>query len=195
VKVNAILLAGGKSSRFGKNKALTSFAGEILIARIVRQLQESFAEIIVVANERAELDFLDKVKIVQDLQPGKGPLGGLYTGLVHSDQEYNFMTGCDMPFLEANYFELLKSYLPGYDLVIPEFAGYLEPLAGIYHKNNLALIEDRLANNHLQIKSFFSSAKLKIIREEEISEIGKPAKLFFNINYQKDKKKAEKLLD
>jgi len=76
-----------------------------------------------------------------------------------------------------------------YDVLVPEYNGYLEPLVAIYSRNLLAIIEVLLNRDILKIKSFFSDVNLKVIREEEISEVADPAHIFYNINYKRDLKK------
>lgn len=199
-KQNAVLLAGGESSRYGENKALTSFAGRTLIEYIYSKLTNYFKRVIIIGS-RDDYNFIKGAEIREDLFENRGPLAGLYTGLYYSDAEYNFVCGCDMPFLDEDYFSFLESFIASeksdsnYQLIVSEYRSYLEPLAAFYHKNLLAEIKKNIEEDNLRIKSFYDQSKLKIIREEELKLNFDLEKLFFNINYPEDKKRAIKILE
>jgi molybdopterin-guanine dinucleotide biosynthesis protein A len=188
--MNAILLSGGNSSRFGTNKALESINGKPLIEQIVENLKNAFEKVYIIGNVK-EYIFLQDVFFCEDIIPNKGPLGGILTGLICSDSEYNFLTGCDMPFLTSEFFEFVKLQKKDYDVLVPEYNSYLEPLAAVYSKKCLPFISDSLKKDQLKLKSFFPKVKVRIIKETVIREIGEPEKLFFNINYKEDVEKLE----
>lgn len=191
-KVNAVLLAGGNSTRYGEDKALIYFQGKALIEIIYSKLNSFFDEVIIVANN-GDYDFLDNAVIKKDIIKNKGPLGGIYTGLYYSDAEYNFIVGCDMPFINNEYFSFLltKTKEDNFDVAAVKKDGYIEPLAALYHRRVLALIKENISDNNLRIKSFYSESKVKIIEEKELEKKFNLEKLFFNINHPKDKLTAE----
>lgn len=78
---------------------------------------------------------LSEVKVMVDLYPGKGALGGIYTGLASSDSLYNLVVGCDMPFLNRDLLRYLIGIAPGFDAVIPRIDDMYEPLHAVYTKN------------------------------------------------------------
>ncbi len=188
--MNALLLSGGKSSRFGTNKAMETINGKPLIEQIVQGLKNVFEKVYIIGNVK-EYTFLQGVFFCEDIIPNKGPLGGLLTGLICSDSEYNFLTACDMPFLTREFFEFVKLQKKDYDLLVPAYNSYLEPLAAVYSKKCLPFISDSLKRNQLKLKSFFPQVNVRIIKETVIREIGEPEKLFFNINYKEDVQKLE----
>ncbi|PNR97987.1 Molybdopterin-guanine dinucleotide biosynthesis protein A [Petrotoga olearia DSM 13574] len=185
-----MLLSGGKSSRFGTNKALESVNGRPLIEQIVQSLKNAFEKVYIIGNVK-EYAFLQDVFFCEDIIPNKGPLGGLLTGLTCSDSEYNFLTACDMPFLTNEFFEFVKLQKKDYDVLVPEYNSYLEPLAAVYSKKCLPFISASLEKNQLKLKSFFPKVQVRIIKENVIKEIGVPERLFFNINYKEDIEKME----
>ncbi|ADQ14526.1 molybdenum cofactor guanylyltransferase [Halanaerobium hydrogeniformans] len=195
---NAILLAGGESSRFGGNKALAEFNGRPLIELIYANLNDYFNQVIVIGDKKT-YSFLKGAEIKADIIENKGPLAGLYTGLYYSNKDYNFLAACDMPFLNKSYFSFLESYFSSdnnnYQIIVSEYRSFLEPLAGYYHKNLLKLIEKKLKNDELRIKSIYQEADLKIVKEDILKEKFNLKKLLFNINYPEDKLKAEKILN
>ncbi|MCX7635430.1 MAG: molybdenum cofactor guanylyltransferase [Syntrophales bacterium] len=98
--VTGIILAGGRSTRMGTNKALIRIGGERLIDRTVRVYREVFDDIILVTNE--PLLYVDQdVAIVTDVVPGRGPLMGIFTGLLFAAHDAAFVAPCDMPYLTA----------------------------------------------------------------------------------------------
>ncbi|MDK2812197.1 MAG: molybdenum cofactor guanylyltransferase [Petrotoga sp.] len=192
--MNALLLSGGKSSRFGTNKAMETINGRPLIEQIVKGLKNAFEKVYIIGNVK-EYVFLQDVFFCEDIIPNKGPLGGLLTGLTCSDSEYNFLTACDMPFLTSEFFEFVNLQKKDYDVLVPEYNSYLEPLAAVYSKKCLPFINASLKNDQLKLKSFFPKVKVRIIKETIIREIGEPEKLFFNINYKEDIEKLEMNLE
>lgn len=193
-KLNAVLLAGGESSRFGSDKALISFAGMTLIEYIYNNLQENFSRVIVIGS-KDKYSFLKEAEIREDIYPDSGPLAGIYTGLYYSESSYNFICGCDMPFLDKDYFDLLKkekAEKPTAEIIVPRFKGYLEPLAAIYKRSLLAKIRLEILNNNLKIKSFYQKSSRRIIKEELLKRNLNIdlERLFFNLNYPEDREKA-----
>ncbi|RCW42019.1 molybdenum cofactor guanylyltransferase [Halanaerobium sp. MA284_MarDTE_T2] len=200
LKINAILLAGGESSRYGENKALLSFKNKPLIEYVYNKLDSHFDNVIIIGPPKT-YSFIAGAEIREDIIKNKGPLGGLYTGLYYSSTEYNFLAGCDMPFLDDDYFSFLEKKLQKelvqnkYEILVSEYNGYLEPLAAIYSKNLLDKIKASLFSSELKIKSIYNKSRIKIIKEEELDSFFNLKKLFFNINYPQDKKAAENFLD
>jgi molybdopterin-guanine dinucleotide biosynthesis protein A len=190
--MNAVLLAGGESSRFGRNKALISFAGMPLIEYIYHNLNSSFNKVIVVGSKR-DYSFLKGAEIREDIYQNQGPLAGIYTGLYFSKSRYNFICGCDMPFLNKDYYDFIKKETaasPEAEIIVPVFNGYLEPLAAVYQRSLLSEIKNEILNNNLKIKSFYKQSRKKIIKAEILKRHFDLEKLFFNLNYPEDQKEA-----
>ncbi|MGM0410788.1 MAG: molybdenum cofactor guanylyltransferase [Bacillota bacterium] len=190
--MNAILLAGGESSRFGSNKAFVEINNQLMVEKIVKKLKVNFDKIYLVVQNKDDYSFLKEIVILEDVVPAIGPLGGLYTGLKYSDQEKNYLTACDMPFLEENYIKYLKSYNKDYDVLVAKYNGYFEPFAGVYKKSSLKAIQKLLIEEKYKIKDFYDIINLKIISEKKIKEIADPKKIYFNINYKSDLEKMNK---
>lgn len=186
--INAILLAGGQSSRFGSNKALISFAGITLIEYIYKNLDQNFNKVIVV-GPKAEYSFLKGAEIKEDIYQDKGPLAGIYTGLYFSKSRYNFICGCDMPFLNREYFNFLKEKTrktPEKEIIVPRYNNYLEPLAAVYQRSLIRKIKEEISADNLKIKSFYQKSSKEIVGEEKLKRHFDLEKLFFNLNYPED---------
>src|SRR5512143_2769084 len=114
----AVILVGGKSSRMGRPKALLPFAGEPLIAHVVRRLNNIFAEAVIVAAPEQQLPELPAV-LVRDQVAYQGPVSGIYHGLKASTKEVCFVTSCDAPFLNPVLVAHLLSQISDFDVVVP----------------------------------------------------------------------------
>ena len=108
MKTTGIILAGGKSSRMGTNKALLTIDGKTVIERIVNQLEQIVDEIIVVTNPFHDYEFL-QLPMVEDKWKGMGPLAGIEAGLNASTTERNLIVACDMPFISIELGKYLLS--------------------------------------------------------------------------------------
>src|SRR3989339_729492 len=100
-KVTGVILAGGKSRRFGKNKSFIQIDGTPLIERVVTVMGSVFEHRLLVTNTPEEYAYLG-LPMVQDLIKGIGPLGGIYTGLETIADDAGFFVACDMPYLNAD---------------------------------------------------------------------------------------------
>lgn len=123
----AIILSGGNNGRMFRNKAFLQIGQKTIIERETEVLSTLFFRIIVVTNAPESHEHL-RVNLVSDLVPGKGPLGGIYSGLTASKDEYNFVVGCDLPFLNAGLIFYLIEVTSGQDIVIPKLNGFVERL-------------------------------------------------------------------
>ncbi len=187
--MNAIILAGGKSSRFGTNKALYKLEQKPMLMNIIEKLNPLFDKIYVIGNKNYDYNNLKNVEYLADEIPNKGPLGGLYTGLKATESEYNYLQACDMPFVCKEYLEYMKNHIKinsNYDAYIPEKNGYLEPFVGIYKKNIKDEVLDLIREGKLNFDNLFEKIKISRIAEGKLEEIADTDRIFFNINKKED---------
>jgi len=187
--MNAIILAGGKSSRFGTNKALYKLEQKPMLINIIEKLNPLFDKIYVIGDKNYDYNNLKNVEYLADEIPNKGPLGGLYTGLKATDSEYNYLQACDMPFVCKEYLEYMKNHIKinsNYDAYIPEKNGYLEPFVGFYKKNIKDEVLDLIRQGKLNFDNLFEKIKINRIAEDKIEEIADTDRIFFNINKKED---------
>ncbi|MBE0478841.1 molybdenum cofactor guanylyltransferase, partial [Candidatus Aerophobetes bacterium] len=182
--MTAIVLAGGKSRRIGENKAFLSIDGKYLIEIVIERLKSVFDHILIVTPEPAAFEFFDakKVKIIKDVVLNKGALGGIYTGLVFSPDEYNFVCGCDMPFLNPHLLKFMLSRVDDVDALVPVIGGFMEPLHSIYSTRCAGYIKKHLHINDLKIKNFFPEVKCRYLPEEVVRKYDPHLRSFFNLN-------------
>ena len=189
-----VVLVGGKSRRYGRNKALEFFQGERLIDRQVRTVGSLFSEVLVITNEPELYLHLD-VTIVRDVIPRQGPLGGIYTGLLFAQGKSVFVTACDMPFVQPAVVRRMMQLAADYDVVVPEKVEGLEPLHAIYSSRCLPHVEKMLDQGTLQVINFFPAVKVYRISSEEIGQLDPQGLSFFNINTPDDMDRAKELLE
>lgn len=191
--MNAIILAGGKSERMKKNKALVMLDGKPIIAHVCDLLREMFEELILVTNSPRDYSFLG-VKMVTDLIKGKGSLGGLYTGLFYATSTHALVVACDMPFLKKEVIGyLMKQASPRWDVIVPCISGGYEPLHAIYARRCLPYIQEHLLADELRITGFYPQVRVKAVDGSELSHLDPELRSWLNINTPEDLKKARVL--
>jgi len=193
VKITGIILAGGKNLRMGKNKAFLEIMGQRIIDRTKQLFVDLFDEVFLVAN--SPLDYLDlNLRVVSDLFPGGGALGGIYSGLFHASHSHAFVAACDMPFLNKALISHLSTLSPGYDIVIPKMEDGWQPLHAVYSQKCLPFMEDLLQKKNLKIIDFFPKVKKREVTTEEILPFDPQLVSFLNVNTPEDLARAEDLL-
>ncbi len=189
--MTGIILAGGKNSRIAMTKALIQLGEQTIIERTVRLFRQLFDEVIIVTNSFDDYAHLG-VTLTADLIPETGPLGGLYSGLMLSSSDYSFVVACDMPFIDPAIILHLQNYTysGNYDVIVPEFNGFIEPLFAFYSKKCIPTILDHLNQKDFKIRSCYSRVKVKEVPCHHFNAI---EKAFFNINTREDLQQARKL--
>jgi molybdopterin-guanine dinucleotide biosynthesis protein A len=191
-KMTGIILAGGKNTRIGMDKAFLRIGDKVIIEEILAKLSTIFPKIIVVTNSPNSYCYLG-VEVVRDILPDKGALGGIYSGLVASEAHYNFVLACDMPFISLNLIEYMRKNAEGYNVVIPKPNNYFQPLHAIYSKDCIQPIKEQLHRNDLQVFGFFNRVEVKCISAEEVKAFDPRGIAFFNINTKNDTEEAERI--
>jgi len=179
--ITGVILAGGKSSRFGRNKALVEFQGIRLIERVVRTLRPIFRHLILITNTPHEYGYIG-LPAYEDLVKGIGPLGGIYTGLKVISNETGFFVACDMPFLNSELINHTIKIREGFDAVIPRINWKVEALHALYSRKCLSAIKEMIDSKEYQIIKFFNKINVRYIEEEEIRLIDPKLRSFYNIN-------------
>ena len=188
--MTSIILAGGKSSRLRRNKALEIIGGKSLVQRVVERLALVSDQILIVGSP-AQLCLSSDygVEYRADLYPDKGPLGGIYTGLVASGSLYNLVVACDMPFLNIELLRYMIKLSSGFDAVIPEVEG-IQPLHAVYCRGCLDGIRTQLESDQLKIAYFLKMVNVRYVDEAECQSFDPQLLSFFNVNSQADLARA-----
>lgn len=142
--VTAVLLAGGRSSRMGLDKALLTVGGTPLVQLLSERLAEVTREVLLSANDPSAYDFLH-LTIVADVFPGCGPLAGLHAAMLHSRRSWILALACDLPRISSTLLKSLIRHTQGVDAVVPVTSGgLLQPVCAAYSRAFIPAIERNL---------------------------------------------------
>jgi molybdopterin-guanine dinucleotide biosynthesis protein A len=190
LRMTSIILAGGRASRMeARDKSFLEIDNEPIIKRQLRKLKSLSQEVIIVSNSPDNYKGLKEVKVISDVVPNCGPLGGIYSGLLASRDDYNFVVACDMPFIDSALIQYMHKNAYGYDIVVPRIYNRYEPLFCIYSKKCLKYIKELLDKKVFKISTFFSEVVAREITENEVVQFTSPEKVFINVNTQEDLKR------
>jgi molybdenum cofactor guanylyltransferase len=195
-KAGAIVLAGGRSSRMGRPKALLDFGGVPLLSRTVIEVKRRFDQIVVVTapvSEALPRIEISGLKLVHDETAFAGPLDALRRGLDALDREVAFACSCDLPLLNAEVAASLVTMLDGFDAVVPEVGGKLQPLHAVYRKQCASAIQALEARGEKRLSAIADAVNAKRIGEGELRKIDPALRSFFNVNTPEDYRKALKM--
>lgn len=191
--MTAIILAGGKASRMrGRDKAFLKIGNEPIIKRQLKVLKGIFKKIIIVTNTPHKYR-LRTAKIIKDLIPNLGPLGGIYSGLSASHSFYNLVIACDTPFINSLLVRYMMEKRDDYDIIIPRIDERFHPLFGIYSKRCLPIIREMLKKDRRKVSSIFRKLKTHLISKSEIKIFDENLLSLVNINTRRDLLRAKKL--
>jgi molybdopterin-guanine dinucleotide biosynthesis protein A len=194
-ELSGFVLAGGQSHRMGKPKGLLKLGGETLLERQLHVLRGVCRRVAVLG---APPGFpAVGARVFADELPGRGPLGGIYTGLKYSRTEYNLFLGCDLPFMEARFLRFLArlAVLEQADVTVPQTRDHrLQPLAAVYRRRALAAIRARLEAGENKTSSFFHRVRCRLVPWREIARAGFSPRIFVNINTPVDYDLAKRLI-
>ena len=178
--VTAIILAGGKNTRMGGlDKSMLPVRGVPMIRHIVTQLESHFGEILIGADDKGKYDFLGH-RIIQDELKGLGPLMGIYSCLLSSGNDLNFITACDIPDIRIDFISSMLELSAGADIVMPvNGIDDFEPLHAIYRKSVIPAVRNLLKENKLKISGLFGMVGTKFIPFDGSG-------WYYNLNYRDD---------
>jgi molybdopterin-guanine dinucleotide biosynthesis protein A len=196
--VLGVVLAGGRSKRYGSDKAFAKLGGVSLLRRAARTLEPLADRVVVVAND-LDRHSLEGKPVRPDLVSGLGPLGGLHTALAWAAEEAMrgvVVLATDMPFVPAPLLEDLVSRLERGAAVVPASHGPrgFEPLCAAYDVGCLPAIEAAVERGDRAVISFFPAVDLRIVEFARVSSYGDPDMMFFNVNRPEDRLRADELL-
>ncbi|MEN8257243.1 MAG: molybdenum cofactor guanylyltransferase [Thermodesulfobacteriota bacterium] len=188
-----VLLAGGKSSRFGSNKALAALQDKPLISHAAELLDCLFEETLLVTNSPADYAFLGW-PMTGDIFPGAGPLAGIHAALKKVASPQIFVVGCDMPLVQENLVRLLCTNAGEWDAVVPQLSNGLEPLCAVYRKTCLPIIDRNLEMGNRKLHALFDQVRTRKINEDALREVDAKLISFENINRSTDLEAISRLL-
>lgn len=201
-----VIQAGGKSERMGEDKALKLFLGRPLIQRVIERLAPLADEILVTTNRPEDYAFLTESKVsrlwsarlIPDLAPGRGALGGLYTAIASATSPLVAVAACDMPFASIALLETAARLLvqEEADVVIPKTDEGYEPFHAVYRRAAcVPAIQSAIDADLWKVIAWFPSVKVRALTPAEVAACDPAGRAFWNVNTPEEFAEAERLAD
>jgi molybdopterin-guanine dinucleotide biosynthesis protein A len=187
--VTAFVLAGGKSTRMGSDKAFVVLDGQTLLGRALHAVRTVTHNVMVV-GQRSK--FSTHAPVVEDIFADRGPLGGIHAALSVSATELNLILAVDLPFVEEGFLSFLLKAAEETDAmaVVPRAAGGWQPLCAVYRKVFGKAVEAALKAGRNKIDLLFGPVPVLTISEQEIRSAGFSLDMFRNINTREELEQA-----
>ncbi len=184
------LLAGGKSSRMGADKAFLDFGGGTLLDRALGVLKSACGSVTIIGDPAK---FAVAGPVIADVFPGCGPLAGIHAALVNSRAELNVILAVDMPYVSAELvgFLLGAAEDSGAIVTVPRTRAGFQPLCAVFRRDFAATAEQALREGNYKIDATFAGVRLRIVEELELAATGFSEKNFLNINTPEDRLAAD----
>lgn len=202
LRSSAIIIAGGFSTRFGRDKGLVKLKGKPFVMYLLEKVAKVVDEKVIVVGSEAQRDvfspFFEHVAdVIVDKYDGNGPLIGALTGFETVQTEYSLLLPCDTPFLSSEIATLLLDSCVGRSAVIPRWPnGWIEPLQATYHtKSAIIATKKALEQGKMDVRSMISYLRsIRYISTVTLRKLDPELLTFFNINTFADLRKAESML-
>ena len=191
----AYILAGGQSSRMGRDKAMLAPGGVPLLMRTAALLAPLAGPPVIIGPPQrySALGY----RVIPDDSPGIGPLGGIATALRHTNQPWNLVVGCDLPFLTPEWLDYLlgRAVESKADAVIPQSAAGSEPLCAMYRKTCVTAILAAIERGTRKVTDAFVGLKIDTVPPQEWKPFDESGHLFKNMNTPEDFEEADAILE
>ncbi len=196
--VSAISLIGGRSRRFGRDKAAEIVDGRTLLQHVVDSVASLADEIVVVGAKGGVFPAVESpspLRQVEDAREGAGALGGLYSGLLAASYEWSLGLACDMPLLNLPLLAHLKGCTgDGWDVVMPRWEGREEPLHAFYRRTCVPAIELLLDAGGRRFVDFLPDVRVRYVEEREVARFDPEGRSFWNVNSKEDLERLRRVL-
>jgi molybdopterin-guanine dinucleotide biosynthesis protein A len=199
--VRAYILAGGASTRFGRDKALVEFGGNPLLLQIVKLAQPCAQPVAVIADAEKYRPFDSHLEIVEDRWPGEGPLGGIITALQHTAEcdptcRWNLILSCDMPFLTPAWLTFLtdraRSSAPETQVILPHSTYGPEPLCACYRTDAADSLKGAFDSGIRKVTAALKPLPTEVLDESAWKRFDSAGRLFWNMNTPADFEEAQR---
>jgi molybdopterin-guanine dinucleotide biosynthesis protein A len=179
--VTAFVLAGGKSSRMGQDKAFLQLGGRTLLARAL-EVAGAVAACTWIVGSAAK--FAAFGRVVEDVYAGQGPLAGIHAGLAITNTDLNLVLALDLPFLDPDWLRYLifRARQSRALVVTSRAAGGLQPLCAVYRRSFAEVAEHSLRSGRNKIDRLFTEVEVEVIEPEELARNGFSEEMFRNVN-------------
>jgi molybdopterin-guanine dinucleotide biosynthesis protein A len=201
-KMRGYVLAGGGSTRFGRDKALVTFGDTPLLLRIANLLQICTDKVTIVADVQKYGHLGPQLEILQDRWPGEGPLGGIITALQHTaatapQYQWNLILSCDMPFLTAEWLKFLvnraRASAPEIQVILPHSTHGPEPLCACYRTTAAEPLKNVFDSGVRKVTHALQQVRTEVLDESVWKRFDSAGRLFWNMNTPADFAEAQRL--
>jgi molybdopterin-guanine dinucleotide biosynthesis protein A len=191
-EISVAILAGGQSRRMGRDKAFLSVGGRPVIERVIERVRSLSDDITIITNQPQRYRHLN-YRMVEDVYPGKGALGGIYTAIHAARHPFCLVVACDMPFLNPTLLRYLMSLTSGFDAVVPYIEAHPEAMHAVYGRRCLEPIQRRLLADQLKISGFFSDVRVRYVERDHVTRYDPHFRSFLNMNTPADWEHVQRL--
>ena len=188
---SAAILAGGAARRFGGcDKGALIVDGRSIRERQIMELSRLTSDILIVGARPAPVPL---ARIVSDLDPGNGPLGGLHTALIESTGDATVVVACDMPYITAPLLHHLLALTREAEIAVPRTDSGYHPLCAAYTRACIEPVARRLADGRLKMTDLFADVRVREVTAEELEPFGDCRRLLSNVNTPDEYRELEAL--
>lgn len=163
--ITGVILAGGKSSRMGTDKAMLELNGKPFIQHITETLKSVFDHVIIISDHGEQYKFLD-LPIYEDIYKNCGPLGGIHSAFVNTHSEDIFIVSCDIPFIDILAVQYLLDHYSQSNATMFSIYQQPQPLFGLYNRSCLFKLENLLKQEKYTVLQFLNNIPTNVIQLE-----------------------------
>lgn len=185
--ITAAIIAGGKSKRFGSDKALINLAGKRLIDHAVTLALTISPQAMIITSGEQHFSGV-QIEQVPDIIPDCGPMGGVYTALEKAQTPWVAILPCDTPLLSPEIYEILWKHRKENSAGVAVAEGKIQSLVSLWPKSLSPDLLQSIQKGELKTHQFLKEHQAVMVSMEENMENYKP-EFFFNINYREDLEK------
>jgi molybdopterin-guanine dinucleotide biosynthesis protein A len=187
--LTGFVLAGGKSTRMGRDKAMLALRGRTLLETSLAALRQVAPEVFILGPTDLYGSF---AATIPDIFPGCGPLSGIHSALCRTATQFNLIVAVDIPFVGAEFLAYLAGRATGSSAMVtlPEIGGYLEPVCAVYSREFRMIAEQALRRGEHKITPLFSDIETLVIPQPELEKFAFTAEMFENLNTPEDLERA-----
>lgn len=195
MRFTAVVLAGGRSTRMGTDKAFVPLAGRPMLAWVLDALEPLTRSFVVVCNEPEKYaEFEGRARVVTDDPPRAGPLAALRTGLRMSREHWAFVTSCDAPFLKPAFVQRLARFTRGFDAAVPGNEAERWPLSAFYHRRCIPALDRAVQRADQRVIAFFPEVGVRWVPTDDLRAADPELRSLWNVNTPQDLEEAERML-
>lgn len=188
--VAAFILAGGKSTRMGEDKAFLKLQNQTLLERALELARAVCTTIGIIGSATKFSAF---APVIEDIFPGQGPLAGIHAGLKNSHADLNLILAVDLPFMDPRFLQHLISQARASKAIVtvPRCAGGWQPLCAVYRREFASTAENSLREGRNKIDPLFARVPTQVVDDSDLLQLGLSPEIFHNLNTPEDLAQAQ----